>query len=582
MSKKSEVEQTAYSYTAFLKDFWNILGSERRRFVFWYLVRLFSSLIDLLPFYAVGRIVDILVNDSNGSQTRLYFWLGIILAAIVAAIYTRLRSKFYIGDVNRVVRRTVRLDAMGTFLSQSLKDHEQEGSGNKVQRVNTGINGINVFIGFLSTHSTDIVSGIFGVGIFFLSLGWYYMVVLVLYILLYFSYEYRMNCQYAEHASKKNIYFEKVSGNFHEVTTNIATVKAMGMQAAIHEKARQYEHTLAEIERRLQTIGNKKWVGIQMISAIFFTSILFLGMQDIQMGTISIGLLVVLASYARNTQGSLNIISRESENVIDAKCAIQRIRSLLSYRSLDTGSRKIPADWKEIRFNAVSFKYNHTFVLENVTFALRRGEKLGIVGVSGQGKSTILKLLLRLYEPTKGTITIDGIDIREYSLQSLSKLMTIVPQDVELFNLSVKENIEMMGSEGEIGLKKSLQIALCVPIIKKLPQGINTVIGEKGFKLSGGEKQRIGIARAIYMDSDILLLDESTSHLDSKTEYQIQKNINTALKEKTLIAVAHRFSTLRNVDRILVLGNGTVEEGTYDELYQKKGIFYSLVQLQRK
>ena len=219
------------------------------------------------------------------------------------------------------------------------------------------------------------------------------------------------------------------------------------------------------------------------------------------------------------------------------------------------------------------------FVGKVVYFNLERnrGEKIGIVGFSGSGKSTFFKLLLKLYLPKKGKILFDNKEIKEIKRESLLHKISYVPQDVELFNLSIKDNIKISSKNNNLKkYKMSLNTSLTNEVISKLPKKDLTILGEKGTRISGGEKQRIGIARALYKDSEILILDEATSNLDFNTERKIQNNLSM-LKKKTLIVSAHRLSTLRNMDKIIFLEKGTIiEQGNFNQLIKNKGKFYIL------
>ena len=231
----------------------------------------------------------------------------------------------------------------------------------------------------------------------------------------------------------------------------------------------------------------------------------------------------------------------------------------------------------------VCFKYKNEDVLEDFSLNIKKGEKIGIVGRSGSGKSTLFKLLLKLYLPQKGKIYFDGMSMDNFKKDSITKKISIVPQETEVFNLSFKENITI-STPGDINYKKykqALELSQCVPIVSKMPEGDNTLIGEKGVRLSGGERQRLGIARALYKDSDIIIFDESTSNLDYETERKIQDAFDDEFKDKTLIFAAHRLSTLKNMDKILLIEHGKiVEEGNYNDLVRKKGQFYKLLRKQ--
>ncbi|MBS3074621.1 ATP-binding cassette domain-containing protein, partial [Candidatus Pacearchaeota archaeon] len=179
-------------------------------------------------------------------------------------------------------------------------------------------------------------------------------------------------------------------------------------------------------------------------------------------------------------------------------------------------------------------------------------------------------------------VTFDGVSLENIKQSSISKRISIVLQDSEMFNMSLEDNVMISGEENSKHLSWAAKVANLKPVIKNLPKGLKTIIGEKGYKLSGGERQRVGIARAVYRNSDILILDEATSHLDSKTEKIIQENLERELHGKTMIIIAHRLSTLKNVDRIIVMDEGKiVEEGKFDELIKKRGLFSQIYKIQQ-
>jgi ATP-binding cassette subfamily B protein len=222
--------------------------------------------------------------------------------------------------------------------------------------------------------------------------------------------------------------------------------------------------------------------------------------------------------------------------------------------------------------------------LKDFNLIINRFDKIGVVGESGSGKSTISKLMLKLYKPEKGKILIDGIDLNEFNQTSITKNIGVVLQEPEMFNLSAIDNITISATKSDKKLlEEAISLSQLKPVIKKLPEKLDTLIGEKGYQLSGGERQRIGLARAIYKDSQIYILDEATSALDSRTESLIQEEISNKLKNKTLIIIAHRLSTLKDVKKILVLEKGQiVEAGSFSDLIKKKQKFYQMYKLQNR
>lgn len=235
-----------------------------------------------------------------------------------------------------------------------------------------------------------------------------------------------------------------------------------------------------------------------------------------------------------------------------------------------------------IQFNNVSFKYDTEWVLRDINLCIKKGERIGIVGTSGSGKTTLVNLLMHLYDVTCGSIKIDNTDIRDLSRSSLKKVVSFVPQESILFNRTLADNISYgVGNVSRAQIINAAKKAQAHDFIMKTENGYDTVVGDRGVKLSGGQRQRITIAHAILKNSPILLLDEATSALDSETESNIQESLDGLMRNRTTIAIAHRLSTLKQMDRIIVMDAGRiVESGTHSELLKKRGVYYKLWKMQ--
>jgi ABC-type multidrug transport system fused ATPase/permease subunit len=259
--------------------------------------------------------------------------------------------------------------------------------------------------------------------------------------------------------------------------------------------------------------------------------------------------------------------------------AIERIFEILELPLEKDGVKEIEIKEGEIVFENVSFSYDgREKVLENVSFKVKKGEKVAIVGKTGVGKSTLVSLILRFYEPQSGRILIDNQDIKYAKLRSLRKYISIVSQNDFLFSDTIRENIRF-GNPNALDeeVEKAAKLAYADEFIKKLPKGYETKIGERGINLSGGERQRISIARAILKNPKILILDEATSAVDSETENKIQKALEDLMRGRVTLIIAHRLSTILNADKILVFENGKiVGEGTHQELYKNNEIYRKL------
>ncbi len=243
------------------------------------------------------------------------------------------------------------------------------------------------------------------------------------------------------------------------------------------------------------------------------------------------------------------------------------------------GAKTLKVKEGTITFDDVSFSYKSgSNALKKASLELDAGKIYALIGHSGAGKSTMVKMLLRMYDPTSGSIKIDGQDLRGVTLESLRKSIAYVPQDPALFHRSIADNIRYARPKASMQeVIAAAKQAQCHSFVSKLENGYDTVVGERGAKLSGGERQRVAIARAILKDAPILLLDEATSSLDSDSEHEVQKALEAVMKNRTSIIIAHRLSTIRKADRILVIEGGRIiDQGNHDELLDREGIYKGL------
>jgi len=324
---------------------------------------------------------------------------------------------------------------------------------------------------------------------------------------------------------------------------------------------------------------------VEMVAASSTIFLLWYGGREVIGGRLTPGELVAFLGYVAMIVTPLKGLSNVFARFQQALSAMDRIFEVMELPvevSEDEGAIDIPDIRGEVVFERVSFSYQGEPVLRDINLKVKPGEVIGIVGPSGAGKSTLVDLIPRFYDPTEGTIYIDGIDIRKIKLDALRKKIGIVSQETILFATTIRENIAYGKPDASFEeIVESAKIANAHDFIMRLPNGYDTVVGERGVTLSGGERQRIAIARAILGNPKILIFDEATSALDSESEREVQGALEKVMRGKTTFFVAHRLSTLRCADRIIVLNDGRiVEEGTHEELLKKRGLYWRLYILQ--
>lgn len=378
---------------------------------------------------------------------------------------------------------------------------------------------------------------------------------------------------------------DRIHNKLQDVLSGIRIVKTYGKEQAEVEEFCRLNDKLAEVQKKNEIFFATFFPLLSLGLAFGTYLITYLGGMGVLEGSMTEGELMQFISYAGMLLGPLSWMSFLPRRIVHMTTSLERIYDVLDEKPEIQNSEKAvkKAVDGDVSIDNITFGY-HSYepVLENLTLDVKRGEMIGLVGSSGCGKSTLINLIMRLYDVDEGAIRIDGIDIRDLDVATYHSQIGVVLQETFLFAGTVLDNIRFARSDATLyEIISAAKHANAHEFICKLPDGYNTYVGEKGHMLSGGEKQRIAIARAILTNPKILILDEATSSLDTESEYQIQEAFERLRKDRTTFAIAHRLSTLKNADRIAVIDKHKIAElGTHNELLKLKGIYYGLVMAQ--
>ncbi len=554
-----------------------------------------NKLFDLAPPAIIGAAVDVVVQKQNSliAQIGIKDLFGqLVVLSIISALIWSLESAFeyaynwFWRNLAQRIQHDLRLDAYTHIQNLELAYFEDRSTGGLLSILNDDINQLERFLDGGANEVLQVITTviIIGGGFFILapSVAWWAMLPMPFILWGAIAFQKFLAPRYADVREKVSLLNGQLSNNL----SGITTIKSFTTEEYEAKRIARESEAYKKSNRSAIALSAAFIPLIRFLILFGFTATLLIGGREAIAGRLSVGNYSVLVFITQRLLWPLTRLGQTLDQYQRAMASTNRVMNLLDTPiAIHSGHISLPVQQVRgsVQLNNVTFAYREGFpVIKNLTLYVPAGKTIAIVGATGSGKSTVVKLLLRLYEIQSGTITIDGINLQDLKLSDLRRAIGLVSQDVFLFHGTVAENIAYGSFEASLAeIIEAAKIAEAHEFIMQLPQGYDTIVGERGQKLSGGQRQRIAIARAVLKNPPILILDEATSAVDNETEAAIQRSLERITMERTTIAIAHRLSTVRNADCIYVMEQGNiVERGRHEELLEKQGIYASLWRVQ--
>jgi ATP-binding cassette, subfamily B, bacterial len=584
--RKNPDELRKYSLVRQFKDSWKYSIGFRKTLVFAMVLAVLSGLLAIFPSVLYGKIVEDLTNSQFGLIT---FYLILLAGSYVLFhLFDRLIDHvMYIGNIK--ARNATRIRLYNFLFGLDFEFFEKNASGSIMNKINDGVNDFTKFNkNFYRKFLISLFSFIFA----FVAIIYFDPLILGIgaaTILVYLIWARLVDYKKIKLEYETSLEKDKEQAKIHDYLGHIFLVKLLNIKEGLIGEMHKAQKKILIKERIARNFMNKVVFVQKNLLDLSYVLILFVLAKGVIAGNMNIGLAVTVYALYTKFISEFKNVRITYQDLLNTRPGMFKLSQMWENESKirEPENPKKVKRWDKIEFDDVSFKYNgkEKNVLQNVSFSVEKGEKLAIVGLSGSGKSTISKLLFRMYLPDEGHIKIGESKISEIHSKDLYNLMKIVPQENELINATVYENLKF-GTSRKVSREEvidSLRKSHSADFVKKMPKKINTLVGPNGIKLSGGEKQRIAIARALLSKPEVLVLDEATAHLDVLTEKKIHDSIHKLDRNQTVIAITHRISSMYLFDRILVLDKGRiVGEGTHSKLLKTNSHYQKLWRQSKK
>lgn len=566
-----------------IKWIFGYINKYKFRFYFALSAVLLSSLIAMINPYLSGKLVDEVIINNNSNILILI--LGSMIAATIVKTIIRYTYQMTFEVVSQNVIFELRQNMYNKLQELDLDYYNKTRTGDIMARMTGDMDAVRHFVAWVIYNIFEnITVFVFAiVSMFIINVKFTLLMFALTPLVAFCAFKFAKQANpiffgIREQFSKLNtVVQENISGN--------RVVKAFAKEDYEISKFEERNQAYMDANMELASVAQKYLSTLNGLSNIFTIVMILAGGIFVINEKLTMGELVMFNGLIWAINNPMNMVGWLINDAQRFIAAARKMKILVNEETKiknPVDGIKVEKLKGEIEFKNVSFEYDYEPILKNINFKVKPGQSVAIFGQTGAGKSTIINLIERFYDATSGEILIDGIDIRKYDLQALRKNISISMQDVFLFSNTIEENISYGVSEADSNqVAWAAEMADANNFIQNLSDSYETVVGERGVGLSGGQKQRITLARSIIKDPSILILDDTTSALDVETEAMIQNNLNTIYKGKTSFIIAHRISSIKDSDLILVLEDGSIiESGTHKELLDKKGHYYSVYQAQ--
>ena len=533
----------------------------------------------------IGQLTDVWTSNDDVKFYQLPILISCLWIVAAIARYFHMYLMIYTSEE---VALNLRRQLMNKYLALNLSFFQNfmRGSGGLISRMLNDISIVQTGFRRVADAVREPFLAIFSFG-YLLYVDWR----LTLFVLIAIPIVSTVTSRLARSIRKYSVWnqesMEDLTQTIKESLDGTRIVQAFNLQSEIRRRFEaQADHYLKTRDKIISREESSGPISETLVASLIAVILIYIGFQ-IRGGRMNVGDFVSFAFAIGLLQDSIKKIQDSFIKIQQSSVALERLQNILdSQDEIKDPLNPIPfpKDWKEIRFNNVSFQYDDHKVLDGINLTVQRGEKIALVGTSGAGKSTLINLLPRFFDPSRGVISVDETPLNQVRVDDLRSHIALVTQDVFLFSDTVERNIQSGDFSKDIkGAEAAAQMANAHDFITRSGRGYESRVGDRGSLFSGGEKQRISIARAIFKDAPILILDEATSALDSHSELEVQRGLDQLMKGRTAFIIAHRLSTIRDCDRIVVMEKGKiVEVGSHEELLAKQGAYFQFCELQNR